>query len=260
MEESQRLKSGIFVVLGFVIFIVSFTALMSDDSFLSRKNTYYAYVKDTQGIMFGSKVSFSGIDVGNVQDIDYNAEKNKIKMTIKVSRKYQNLITSESKILLKTQGALGDRFVYISPGQGGTPLANKSEIRVDDRPDLLDQIGNKLSDLEQVSVILKKVDSIITNFGEGLDFKTLGENVNEAVANLSGAANTIKSQAQIKPTLDRLNTTLDAINTKKGTLGQLIYDPTLHRKVMSFLGEDPDDDYLKSLMRKSIEAKEQKAN
>lgn len=256
MNEKQKLKAGIFIIVGFIIFIFGFTAIMSDESILSRKNTYYTYLKDTQGIMFGSLVSFSGINVGNVHDIEYQADKELIKMTLKISKKYENLITENSIVQLKTQGALGDRFVYIKAGEKGKVIPNHGEIPMDHKPDLLDQIGNKLSDLEQFSLTLKKIDAIITNLGEGLDFAELGKNFNTAVKSFAGASETIKNQAQIKPTLDRLNASLDAINSKKGTLGQLIYDPTLHRKIMGFLGEDPDDDYLKSLMRKSIEANE----
>lgn len=259
MEDKQKLKAGIFIVAGFLIFIFSFTALMSDESLIARKNTYYAYVKDIQGIMFGSGVSFSGIHVGNVSDIEYVVERDKVKITIKVAQDYENLITTTSQVQLKTQGALGDRFIYIKPGvEKGSIIPDHGELTVDDRPDLLDQIGNKLSDLEQVSVTLKKIDTIITNFGEGFNFEELGTNLNMAVKSFAEASNTIKNQAQIKPTLEKLNSSLDAINSKKGTLGQLIYDPTLHRKVMSFLGEDPDDDYLKSLMRKSIQVQEEK--
>lgn len=260
MNDNQKLKAGLFVVIGFVIFVLGFTALMSDESFLARKNTYHAYVNDIQGIMFGSAVSFAGINAGNVSDIEYIESKEKVKVTLKVSKKFQNLITDSSLLQLKTQGALGDRFLYIKAGEKGAVIPNHGEIQVDQKPDLLDQIGNKLSDLEQFSLTLKKVDAIITNFGEGIDFATLGKNLNAAVAGIASASESIKNQAQIKPTLDRLNTSLDAINTRKGTLGQLIYDPTLHRKVMSFLGEDPDDDYLKSLMRKSIEMNENSKN
>ncbi len=256
MNDKQKLKAGIFIVIGVVIFIFGFTAIMSDESMLSRKNTYHTYLKDTQGIMFGSVVSFSGINVGNVHDIEYIPEKETIKMTLKISKKYENLITDTSLVQLKTQGALGDRFVYIKAGGSGKVIPNHGEIPMDQRPDLLDQIGSKLSDLEQFSLTLKKIDAIITNFGEGVNFEEMGKNFNSAIKSFAGASETIKNQAQIKPTLDRLNASLDAINSKKGTLGQLIYDPTLHKKIMSFLGEDPDDDYLKSLMRKSIEATE----
>lgn len=258
MNDKQKLQAGIFIIIGFVIFIFGFTAITSDESIFSSKNTYHTYLKDTQGIMFGSLVSFSGINVGNVHDIEYIEEKEMIKMTLKVSKKYENLITESSLVQLKTQGALGDRFVYIKSGGKGNVIPNNGEIPMDQRPDLFDQIGSKLSDLEQVSVTLKKVDAIITSFGENMDFESLGKNLNAAAKSFAGASDTIKNQAQIKPTLDRLNASLDAINSKKGTLGQLIYDPTLHRKIMSFLGEDPDDDYLKSLMRKSIEATESK--
>lgn len=258
-QKKEKLWTGIFVIVGFVLFIVSFTLLTSDESLFSRKNTYHTYVTNSQGILFGSIVSFSGIDVGHVSDIQFDPSLKKIKITVKVSKSYSALITDRSLVSMKTQGALGDKFIYISPGDGGAPLANGSVITADDTPDLIDQIGNKLSDLEQVSVTLKKIDAIITNFSNGANFERMGRNADLALENLAGAAKTIKEQANVKPTLDRLNQSLDAINSKQGTLGQLIYDPALHTKVMKFLGEEKDDNYIKSLMRKSIEAKEKKS-
>lgn len=259
-QKNERFWTGAFVIIGFILFMISFTLLTSDESLLSRKNTYHTYVTNSQGILFGSIVSFSGIDVGHVSDIQFDAEKQKIKITVKVSKTYGPLITDRSLVSMKTQGALGDKFIYISPGVGGTPLDNDSVIAADDTPDLIDQIGNKLSDLEQVSVTLKKIDAIITNFSSGANFERMGRNADLALENFAGAAKTIKDQANVKPTLDRINQSLDAINSKQGTLGQLIYDPTLHTKIMKFLGEEKDDNYIKSLMRKSIEAKEKKAN
>ncbi len=257
-QNKEKLWSGAFVIIGFALFIIAFTALTSDESLFRRKNTYYSYVNNSQGIMFGSIVSFSGIDVGHVSDISFDNKKSKIKIEVRVNKGYENLITDKSLVSMKTQGALGDKYIFISQGEGGKPLANESVIKADDTPDLMDQISNKLSDFEQVSLTLKKIDTIITQFSNGADFERMGRNADKAIENIAGAAKQIKSQAQIKPTLDRLNQSLDAINDRKGTLGQLIYDPTLHTKVMRFLGEEKDDSYIKSLMRRSIQAKENK--
>jgi phospholipid/cholesterol/gamma-HCH transport system substrate-binding protein len=257
-SQKEKLWTGAFVIIGFTLFIIAFTALTSDESIFRRKNTYYASVKNSQGIMFGSIVSFSGIDVGHVSNITYDPKSQKIIIELRINKSYSHLITDKSLVSMKTQGALGDRFIYISPGENGTPLKNLSFIESDNRPDLLDQIESKLSDFEQVSITLKKIDAIITNFSNGADFERMGKNADLALENFAGAAAKIKDQANIKPTLDRLNQSLDAINSKKGTLGQLIYDPTLHTKVMKFLGEEKDDNYIKSLMRRGIEAKESK--
>lgn len=259
-HNKERLKTGAFVIIGFALFIISFSALTSDESMFKRKNTYFTHLKNSQGIMFGSAVSFSGIDVGHVSDIQYDDKTKQIVIEMKVNKAYANMITDSSLVSLKTQGALGDKFIYISPGEEGSPVANKGFIKADDTPDIFDQITEKLSDFEQVSVTLKKIDTIITKFSDGADFERMGRNADAALANFSAAAATIKTQANVKPTLDRINTSLDAINDKKGTLGQLIHDQTLHTKVMKFLGEEKDDNYIKSLMRKSIEAKENKQN
>lgn len=259
-QQKERMWTGAFVIIGFALFIIAFTALTSDESLFKLKNTYYSYLKNAQGIMFGSTVSFSGIDVGHVSDITFDEKTQQIIIELKVSKKYANLITDRSLLSMKTQGALGDKFIFISPGESGTPVPNKGFIQADQTPDLLDQIGSKLSDIEQVSLTIKKIDAIITQFSNGADFERMGKNADRALENFAGAAAQIKSQANIKPTLDRLNLSLDAINDKKGTLGQLIYDQTLHTKVMKFLGEEKDDNYIKSLMRKGIEAKENKQN
>ncbi len=259
-QQKERIWTGAFVIIGFALFIISFTALTSDESIFKIKNTYYSYLKNSQGIMFGSTVSFSGIDVGHVSNIIFDNKTQQIVVELKVNKKYAELITEDSMVSMKTQGALGDKFIYISPGQNGLPIKNKGYIKADQTPDLLDQIGSKLSDIEQVSLTIKKIDAIITNFSKGADFERMGKNSDKALENFAAAAAQIKSQANIKPTLDRLNQSLDAINNKKGTLGQLIYDQTLHTKVMKFLGEEKDDNYIKSLMRKGIEAKENKQN
>ena len=250
-ESTEKAWAGGFVVSGLLLLIFSFIAITSDESFIKRKNSYYTLVNDAQGILFGSMISFSGIDIGHVSNITYMPESRKVRIDFKVGRKYSSLITLNSLISLKTQGALGDRFIYISAGDpGGTILENGALIVADNKPDIMDQIGNKLSDLEHVSSTLKKIDVIVTSLLEGADFKDISKNMNSAFKNLAQAT------SGIPPTLHRLNTSLDAINSQRGTLGQLIHDATVHNKIINLLGGEKDDSYLRSLMRKSIETKE----
>lgn len=250
-EKTEKFWTGSFVILGLILFIFSFLALTSEESFVKRKDAYYTLVDDAQGILFGSMVSFSGIDIGHVSNITYVPESQKIRIDFKVSKKYSPFLTTNSLVSLKTQGALGDRFVYISTQEpGGKILENGSLIAADNKPDIMDQIGSKLSDFEQLSSTLKKVDLIITSLLEGADFKTLGKNMEITFKNLAQAT------SGISPTVHYLNSFLDAINSQKGTLGQLIYDPTIHNKIVNLLGEEKEESYLHSLMQKSIETRE----
>jgi phospholipid/cholesterol/gamma-HCH transport system substrate-binding protein len=50
-----------------------------------------------------------------------------------------------------------------------------------------------------------------------------------------------------------LASVLNKIDNGNGSLGALINDPTLHNRLTKFLGGEPRQQYLKSLIRKSIQ-------
>ena len=117
---------GIFVLLGLVL-IAYMTVKLGHVTFFGD-NSYSLYAKFTSvsGLRSGNPVKMLGMEIGRVEALTIDQEDLKavvefrIKNGIKV---YDDAIAS-----IKTEGLIGDRYLSIDPGGGGTLLAAGATI------------------------------------------------------------------------------------------------------------------------------------
>lgn len=92
------------------------------------------YVSEVGGLDRDAPVRLDGVNVGTVEGISVvgpsaSAER-RIRLDLKIQRRYQDEIRSESNATLVTEGLLGSRYVNISRGFGGAPIEAGGELRV----------------------------------------------------------------------------------------------------------------------------------
>ena len=97
--------------------------LGGDKFFFSRTYHLKIHMPQVQGLGKGSVVSLSGVPVGNVERIEFVPGSSEVEVNITVQKSAQRKITEGSLASIKTQGALGDKYVYIEPGPiTGAPI------------------------------------------------------------------------------------------------------------------------------------------
>lgn len=258
-QKSNYVSTGLFVSIGIILFGLTFYFLSSDENIFSGRSRVHTYFKDTQGLMFGSVVSFSGITIGNVKAIAYDEEKKALKVSYTIKNSYMPFVKKDSKAQLKTQGALGDRFIFLG---SGTP--NSASIEAGDeiisRPadDIFAAVQEKIAGIPNLSNISKKLENLIDflNSEEGL--RGNSRELKKTLVELRTTVKSINSGEHTKKSLKRLDSILTKLDSGKGTLGRLISDPSLYNKVAGFLGGgESTSSYLKSMARKSIEKSEE---
>ncbi len=259
-QKSNYVQTGIFVSVGILLFGMIFYFLSSDENIFSGRSRVHSYFTDTQGLMFGSTVSFSGITIGNVKAIEYDEKRKALRVDYTIKNSYLPFIKSDSEAQLKTQGALGDRFVFISGGSPeSTPITPGSELTAKPADDIFAAVQEKINGIPNLSGIAKKLEELITflNSEDGLkgnarELKVTLKELRKTVASVNSGNHTQKS-------LKRLDSILTKIDSGHGTLGKLISDPSLYNKVSGFLGgSESTSSYLKSMGRRSIEKAEEK--
>lgn len=117
---------GIFVVFG--LLCVGYMTVKLGKVDLLRGDSYSLIAKFTTvtGLRIGSPVNILGIEVGQVEKITMDQENLRavVKMRIKKGIKiYDDAIAS-----IKTEGLIGDKYLSIDPGGGGSLLANNGVI------------------------------------------------------------------------------------------------------------------------------------
>ncbi|MEZ0392572.1 MAG: MlaD family protein [Pseudobdellovibrionaceae bacterium] len=264
---SHQMKVGLFVALGAVI-LASSIFLVGGNQLLKTHVRLYSDFESVQGLSEGSVVSVSGITVGNVEKFIFLPEQNKLRVEMKVDAEFLSRITDGSSAEIRTQGALGDKFIYVNPGPpSNKPMKDGDQIEVVNEKDLLAVISEKGNEAGKIFDIIKELDKfsktlndqgrttlILKNLAEtSQDLKAAAKDSREVVAHLKS-----QDSKKISAAVDKLDRILTKIDRGDGTLGALINDPSLHESLKSIVGATDKKKGMKSLIRSSIEKSEEK--
>lgn len=266
MESNAKtqLRVGIFLSIGLVLILGSIFMLGADRAFFKSYTTLHAHFTEVQGLAEGSVVSFSGITVGNVQRIEILPERNMIDLVLLVDNKYMPRVTEGSMVEIRTQGALGDKFIFIVPGDPkAKPLTEGAVIEVAKASDILGILSERGNEAEKVFDIINEMYRFTKALNADNRTEKIMMGLASATAKIDKAAGATQKLTEslgdgqkIKSSMERLESVLTKIDNGQGTLGKLINDPSVHDQVKSMLGGSPRKSYIKSLMRTSIEKAE----
>ncbi len=267
MENNLKtqLRVGIFLSIGLVLILGSIFMLGADRAFFKSYTILHAHFEQVQGLAEGSVISFSGITVGNIKKIQILPEKNLIDLVLQVDNEFMPRVTEGSQVEIRTQGALGDKFIFIIPGDPkAKPLTNGSIIDVAKATDILGILSERGSEAEKIFDIIHE----IYRFTKTLNAENRTDKILSSLASATSkidktATATQKiaegfSDGKLKSAVDHLDSVLAKLDRGQGTLGALINDPAVHQQLKSLLGGSNRKSYMKSLMRTSIEKTEEK--
>lgn len=117
---------GIFVTIG-ILLMGYMTVKLGHVSFLGD-NSYRlsAPFTSVSGLRIGSAVYALGIEIGRVEGISMDQESQKAIVAMKIRNGIK--IYDDAIATIKTEGLIGDKFISIDPGGGGTLLASGGMI------------------------------------------------------------------------------------------------------------------------------------
>jgi phospholipid/cholesterol/gamma-HCH transport system substrate-binding protein len=262
---SNQIRVGIFLAVGLAGVLVTILLLGGDKAFLKKHVTLYVAMKQVQGLDHGSVVSLSGIVIGNVETIQFPPSgKQDLIVKMKIEEQYLPRLTKGATADVRTQGALGDKYVYITPADAtATPLKNGDYLETVTTPDLMDIITQKggnetekiFGAIDEIYKLTKTLNAegrpntILSNFIDAShDLKLTAEETKKLVAELR-----LQDTANLKESIQHMNSVFTKIDRGEGTLGALINDPTLHDRLKAMLGGDNRKQAIQSLIRTSIQ-------
>ena len=252
-SKGHELKVGIFVMAGVFFFCLSVVLLGGDKFFLKKTYALKVRLPQVQGLAKGSVVSLSGVQVGNISKIDFIGGSADVEVELTIDHDVHNRITEGSKVSIKTQGALGDKYVYIEPGPvDAKPLTEGSMLETDKTPDFIDVITARGAELGEVVEVIKEVRKLFENLNRDGRSGKLVSNMVETTHNLNKLIN--ETREAVVP----MASVMRKIDKGQGTLGALVNDPSLHNRLSGFFGESPRNRFLKPLIRDSIQTNEGK--
>ncbi len=266
-SSKLQLKVGIFIAAGLVAFMFSILLLGGDKILFTRYIDVRARFTDVQGLFPGSVVTLAGMPVGNVKEIRFVPGENVLETVLKINREFQPRLTAGTKAEVRTQGALGDKFIYLLPGpMGGKALAENDLVDAVET-DYMKLLTDKENGAARIIEVIKEVHVLVASLNAGGKTAEMMRNMAEAsgklnstLAHLDGLLGEMKGNIpenkKLKTALISLSNVLEKIDQGKGTLGQLINDPSVHQNLKSFLGGSPRNRYMKDMIRETIQKSE----
>lgn len=257
MESSLRseIKVGLFALVGILLFCFSIVMLGGDKWALKSTYELRVLLPQVQGLARGSVVSLSGVPIGNVVRLDFRGDSNEVEVTMSIDREAQKRITKGSMATVKTQGALGDKYIFIAPGPFGAAALQSGEfVETDRSPDFLDIIAARGAEFGELVNVIKELQILLESINRDGQGRSL-------VSNIAGAAAEARDTLRVMrtETLLPLASIMRKIDGGQGTLGALVNDPTVHNRLLGIMGSNQRNMFLKPLIRESIETYERKA-
>src|SRR6202047_3171276 len=202
-----ELRVGLFVLVGLFVIAVG-TFYVTGAGFWGPKYRLKTYLPSASGLATGAPVSIDGVNVGNVESIklvprsqNRAADKNKnIEVVMRLDRRFQDDVLTDSTASLVTEGLLGNRYVNITRGFTGTPLKEGQVVPgteekaikevVERSSDLLGNLQALTVDVQDLIAGVKKGRG---NLGKLLSDEQAYNNLNSLLANGNRMINNIRA-------------------------------------------------------------------
>ncbi len=258
-QTQSEWKVGVFVTIGLISLAFTILALGGDQMFLVSKMQLKVKFPQVQGLAKGSVVSLSGVIIGNVRHIEFVENDGQLEVTMDIDRSYHSRIPQGSTASVKTQGALGDKYIYIEPGSlTSPPIQEGGYLTAHTGGDLFDVISKRGAELAGVLEVIKEVQTLFQNINRNGRSAQLVDNLLQSSHNLNLFL--VEARGALKETrggtLRRLESVLTKMDEGQGTLGALLNDPHLHNRLSTLLGEQPRHQFLTPLIRDTIRTHE----
>jgi phospholipid/cholesterol/gamma-HCH transport system substrate-binding protein len=247
----SQLKVGLTVVFSAIILGV-LIILMSGGGMFTSKISVRSYFPDASGLRQGAPVRLSGVDIGNVKLIRIVSDRplTPVEVTMKVNEKYHSFLRKDSTTILSTAGVLGESYINIDSSHARGPEARDGdELTSKDQPGYDDVIRAANSSLQNIDVVLKRMDRIIAfvESGQGsigkliydpalynrvnstvAEFQTLVDDIAKGNGSLGKLIEDDDLYNRANATIDKVNQMIDEVNAGNGTMGKLLKDPSLY--------------------------------
>ena len=246
------MRVGLTVIFASIALAVLIFLMTGTTGMFTKKVVVKAYFDNAGGLRVGAPVRVEGVDVGNITAITVVPSHGltPVEVTMKLSTRFKDAIKKDSLATLSTAGVLGETFVDIdSRAASGLIAQNGDTLPTKASPALQDVVRSSQGTLENVDILVRRVDRILTQIESGngsigklIYDEKLYDRLNSSVTEVQrlitqitegrGSIGKIVSSDElynkINASVDKLNKIIDDINAGQGTAGKLLKDPALY--------------------------------
>jgi phospholipid/cholesterol/gamma-HCH transport system substrate-binding protein len=217
----SQLKVGVLVIVALSA-LTLLISLMSGSSggIFSRHIVVHSFFTNASGLKPGAPVNLQGVTIGSVKKIIIvpGRKLTPVEVIMSLGLNYKAALHKDTSASMATAGVLGDTFVDLDSAHAtGPALTNGDEVPVVQSPSLSDVIKSSQTTIQQVNVILAKLN-------------TMADALGTSKGSLGLFINNPDLYKHAVSTLTELQGTITKINRGKGTLGKLVADDELYKR------------------------------
>jgi phospholipid/cholesterol/gamma-HCH transport system substrate-binding protein len=252
-----QMKVGVFLLAGLIVLLGSIFTLGSNKTLFQDTFEVRSYFDSVQGLNVGGVVSLSGLKVGNVDRITFDETKNLVEVVSRIDPEFKAKIKKDSHIEIRTQGALGDKYLYITPGTTTVEaVKNGDEIQADYGNDFLAILSKRGSESEKLFDAISDFQKLMNSLTANNKIPSLLNKLDNAAGNLSEVSSNLNGtlkKGSFDRSITKLEKIVDKIDRGEGTLGALINDRSVHDRIKNILGAGQKNQQVKQILKSSVE-------
>ena len=233
--SKQKIKLGIFVILGVFLFIVGIYLIGKKQSMFGNTMTIYATFDHINGVKEGNNVRFSGINVGTVKDIAMKSD-TLIVLTLAIQKKFSDFIRKNAKCSVASDGLVGSMILNIisgsenaAPISQGDTLTSAVRIRTEEMLTTL-SVTNENAALLTVD-LLKITQQILSGKGV-LGAMLRDSSITKDIKNILRHVEETSMEATVA--MNQLNNMLQQLDHEKSVVG-ILKDTTYAKDIKSLV-------------------------
>jgi phospholipid/cholesterol/gamma-HCH transport system substrate-binding protein len=250
--QSQKFKVrlGFFIATGSALFFLAIFIIGRQKNLFNPVFKLTSTFYNVSGLQVGNNIRFSGINVGTVDNISIINDST-VKVGMSIKKEVNKFIKSDCKVLIGSEGLIGDKLLTITQGSYDASLAKEGGQLDSREPVETDQIlaGLKLTSTnaeifsKQLTEFMDKLNNKNGTIGRLIQDSSIVKNLDQTMLNLKNSSKgldenmntaTKKFLASLQVTADNAESIskqmveiMAKINSSNGTLNRFLQDTSI---------------------------------
>ena len=211
---SMEAKVGLFFIAAVLIFGYAWIYILGwgqEGNFILK-----APFDSVEGLEKGAQVQIAGIKVGAVKNITYDADTGKALVTMALKDEYSGKIPVDSRVVLKTKGLVGEKYVEIQPGR-----PNARKVKSGGQLTLVTEPVNPQKVMENMEVISQDLKVVTRELRKQVIEKHGGKKIDDLLDNTNVVFQDLrqllaKNKGKISSTIENAEGTVTKLNRLVG--------------------------------------------
>ena len=237
-STSQKIKVGIFVIVGTVLLISALYFIGSRQQMFSKNIQLYGVFDNVNGLQLGNNIRYSGVNVGTVSKIEM-VEEGKITVEMSIEQKTARFIKKDAIASIASDGLVGSMVVNILPGEDASslPVASGDTIQIHSKVGMDEMLSTLSKTNENVVLLSADLLTITNKIVEGKG--TLGALVSDSLMakDIKRSAEELsKMTSGATRIVDQINTIVSKINYDESAAALLLSDTVSKNQIQEVFG------------------------